>query len=66
MSPTKNNPKNILTKDNVVRKEYKYMQNDIPLTFNLRQDIKQEMKVWLNLLEAATKEVKEDLKKLDK
>ncbi len=63
---SKNNPKNILTKDNVVRKEYKYMQNDIPLTFNLRQDIKQEMKVWLNLLEAATKEVKEDLKKLDK
>ncbi len=61
-----NNPKNIMSKDNIVRKEYKYSQNDINLSFTLRQDVKQEMKIFLGLLKVAIAEVEEDLKKLGK
>ena len=52
----------------VVNRRFAYTKNtgaknEVRLSFTLRTDIKQELKDFLELLEAATKEVKEEIEK---
>ena len=50
--------------NNEVTKKYSYEKNKITLSFNLRTDIKHQMKDFLELLKVAQKEIEEDLTKL--
>jgi len=54
---------NTIKTDNTTSKNFSYSKGKVGLNFNLRTDIKQEMKDFLELLEVAQKEVKEELKK---
>lgn len=66
----KKNPAGLITSENIQRKEYTYVKQaadpskNITLSFKLRTDIKAEMKSFLELMERATKDIKEDIEKL--
>jgi hypothetical protein len=55
---------NKVKNNNTVMKNYSYEKNKITLSFNLRTDIKHQMKDFLELLKVAQKEIEEDLSKL--
>lgn len=46
----------------VVRRTFAYSLNQVDLSFNLRTDIKQELKDFADLLKVATYEVDQELK----
>lgn len=56
--------KNILTRLNTIHKKFSYNKNNVNLVFDLRIDVKEELKDFLELLENAIEEVKEDLSRL--
>lgn len=62
----KNARKQSIVSEEIVRKEYRFSLEGIPLTFNLRNDIPSELKIWLRLLDTARKVVIADIKKLEK
>jgi len=53
---------NLLKKENTTAKTFNYSLGKVKLGFTLRVDIKQELKDFLQCLESAEKEVKEELK----
>jgi hypothetical protein len=62
------NPKNTIIK-NVVeapiqRKPYSYTLNGVTLSFNLRQDVRGEMRDFVKLMEEAIVDIKKDIYKV--
>ena len=57
------NKKKILERSNTESKTFNYVKGDVSLNFTLRTDIKQQLKDFLECLEVAVKEVKEELDK---
>ena len=55
---------NQIETNNIVRKNYSYIKNNIGLNFNLRTYVKHELKDFLELLKVAQKEVEIDIEKL--
>lgn len=49
----------------IVRRTFSYIKNDIPLNFNLRIDVKQELKDFLEILTEAKLDVEHELTKLN-
>lgn len=55
--------KEILKNESTRTKNFNYSKGNTRLAFNLRTDIKQELKDFLELLEFAVSEVKDELEK---
>lgn len=55
--------KKILKNSSTTSKKFSYSKGDVNLIFDLRTDIKQQLKDFYELLEIATKEVKKELEK---
>ena len=59
---SKNNK--VVKRNNVERKEYSYQLGNITLKATLRSDVKEEMKNFLKLMEAAAVDINKQLDKL--
>lgn len=53
-----------LQRDHVQRKTFNYKKANVNLDFTLRVDIKQELKDFLECLEAATADVKKEIESI--
>jgi len=60
---TKNKP---VVRDNTTSKKFSYEKNGVVLDFTLRNDIKQQLKDFLELLHAAMTDVAEEIQKVGK
>lgn len=63
MPPQKEIPKDFTTRDHTDSRSFSYRRNDTQLSFTLRVDIKQQLKDFLEILNAAAKDVAEELEK---
>lgn len=53
----------IVQRNNTESKKFEYSKGNVNLSFTLRTDIKNELKIFLELLNVATKDVQEELDK---
>ncbi len=56
----------VVVADNKLKKEFNYVFGKCNLSFNLRVDVKSELKEYAELLKYALNEVEEELEKIDK
>ena len=54
--------KNILQNNTTTQKNFSYSKGNVSLSFNLRTDIKQDLKDFLELLKVAILEVDKEIK----
>lgn len=57
--------KPVLKAEQFEKKEYAYNMGGIELRFTLRTDIKQQMKLFIEMMERAREDIMKDLAKLD-
>ena len=55
--------KDLIIQNPILRKEYSYTLKDVSLTFSLRQDNSHELTIFQKLLEAALKDVVNDIER---
>ena len=60
------NKKQLMSVNNIQRKEFNYVLGNIKLNFTLRTDVKAEMKGFKELMERAIKDLDEELAKVGK